>query len=85
MPRANQIDPTSLRSRLRLFFLTNPGQHRPKDVAVALSEPTVTVSNECARMARTGILVKSRPPGSKPMGPGATYSLAPQTDPTPED
>lgn len=76
MPAPKQINPTSLRSRLRLYFMTNPGNHRPLDVATALNAPARTVANECARLARSGELARARPPGSAAMGPGVTYTLA---------
>lgn len=60
MPAAKQINPTSRRSRLRLFFATNPGQHRARDVAKALGEPTQYIANECGRMAREGALERVR-------------------------
>lgn len=60
MPAAKQIDPTSRRSRLRLYFATNPGYHRAKDVAAALGQPTQYIANECARMAREGALERVR-------------------------
>lgn len=56
MPAPKQIDPTSRRSRLRLYFATNAGHHRAKDVAKALGDKTQYVANECARMARSGDL-----------------------------
>lgn len=60
MPAKAQIDPTSRRSRLRLFFATNPGWHRAKDVAAALDDQTQYVANECGRMARTGDLERQQ-------------------------
>lgn len=76
-PAAKQINPTSLRSRLRLFFATNPGEHRPRDIADTLGEPPRNVARELSRLHRDGALLRTRPEGAATSGPGALYSLAP--------
>lgn len=73
MPAPKQIDPTSRRSRLRLFFATNPGHHRAKDVAKALGDKGQYVANECARMARTGDLDRVQTPVEGRGQPITTY------------
>lgn len=83
-PAKNQIAPTSRRSRLRLFFATNPGEHDPKDVAAALGDEVQRVQNECARMARSGDLIRTQvsPPAlGQPKGI-STYSAAPTQETT---
>lgn len=87
MPRAKQIDPTSLRSRIRLFLLDNPGTHRPRDVAAALTRPesrtvsqwTTDVGRECSRLVKAGEL--ERVPGetmTRGNVPGSLYRLTQQ-------
>lgn len=84
-PAKNGIDPTSRRSRLKLYFASNPGQHSAKDVATTLGDDPMKVQNECARMARDGQLTRTQvsPPAvGKPRGV-STYSAP--TEPTTED
>ena len=79
-PAPKQIDPTSRRSRLRLFFATNPGQHRAKDVAAALGDQTQYVANECARMARSGDLTRTQTPVEGRKQPITTLSAPTATN-----
>lgn len=80
MPAPNQIDPTSRRSRIRLFFATNPGRHRPRDVATALGDEYLRVANELARMARDGDLMKVQTPIEGKVRPLTTYGLNESTE-----
>lgn len=80
MPARGQIDPTSRRSRLRLYFSANPGQHRAKDIAAILGDKTQYVANECGRMVRDGELARQHTnvPGRKT--PITTFSAKATVD-----
>lgn len=79
MPAKNQNTPDSLRSRIRLFLATNPGERfRPRDVATALDSDYIRVASELSRMALEGQLTREGyvPEGKKRQI--TTYALAPQ-------
>lgn len=93
MPASRQSSPTSLSSRIRLWLLDHPGQHRPSQIAAGLGIPagvakqkwTQKVANECARMAnpaqgRRRTLDRVEEPGWW----GKSYQLASETDEQPE-
>lgn len=83
MPAPKQIDPTSRRSRLRLFLATNPGHHRAKDVASALGDKPQYVANELARMARSGDIDRRTTPAEGRTHPITTYGQ--QTTPVTQE
>lgn len=80
MPALDQIDPTSLASRIRLWLLTHPGAHRPRDIAKGMTRPPertpsqwcVDVGRECSRMASKGWLTRDQ------QGPRLSYYGLPE-------
>lgn len=89
-PAKHQVEPTSTRGRIRVHFALNPKPLSAGELAALLPDPnpdrasgagrgwSQEVSNVCARMARSGELVRLRT-SEKAMGPGVKYAL-PGTD-----
>lgn len=85
-PAKAQTKPTSLSSRIRLWLLDHPGRHSASALADAIAPPehrrddrtwwSQTVSAECGRMVRKGLLTRERTSAAA-MGPGVTFALAP--------
>lgn len=92
MPVAKRADPGSLRSRIKLWLLDNPGAHPAAAIVAGIGADDEgqpigdrkgtgqykPVTSELGRMVRRGELTRFRPPGSPRMGPGAVYSLPPR-------
>jgi hypothetical protein len=86
VPAKAQTKPTSLSSRIRLWMLDhpNPGRFSASQLADAIAPPadratdrtwwSQTVSAECGRMVRKGLLTRERDSAAS-MGPGVTYAL----------
>lgn len=82
-PAKAQTKPTSLSSRIRLWLLDHPNLSASQ-LADAIRPPedrkddrtwwSQTVSAECGRMVRKGLLVRDRASAAS-MGPGVTYAL----------
>jgi hypothetical protein len=91
VPAKAQSKPTSLSSRIRIWLLDHPGRHSASELADAIAPPpdraddrtwwSQTISAECARMSRKGLLDRQRTSVAA-MGPGVTYALPP-TQPNP--
>jgi hypothetical protein len=89
MPAKAQSKPTSLSSRIRLWLLDHPGRHSASELADAITPPperagdrtwwSQTVSAECGRMTRRGLLTRERT-STAAMGPGVQYSLVVRPD-----
>lgn len=89
MPAKAQTKPTSLSSRIRLWLLDHPGRHSASQLADAIAPPedrkddrtwwSQTVSAECGRMVRKGLLTRERDSAAA-MGPGVTYGLPAQPE-----
>jgi hypothetical protein len=89
-PAKAQSKPTSLSSRIRLWLLDHPGRHSASELADAIAPPperagdrtwwSQTVSAECGRMTRRGLLTRERT-STASMGPGVTFALAPPPNP----
>lgn len=84
-PAKAQNKPTSLASRIRLWLLDHPEPHSAAQIADAIPPPpdraddrswwSTTVSAECGRLSRRGLLIRERT-STADMGPGVTYQLA---------
>lgn len=83
MPAKDQLDPDSVRTRIRVWLATHPGWHDTKAVAqgvlgadVRPADKTALV-RELSRMARSGEGVASHRPADTPArGPGTKYAQA---------
>lgn len=78
-----KLKPTGLRQRIIMWMLTHPGEHRPRDVAAALTAPdgdtpaqwTTKVNTAMTRMHKAGTLNRERR-SEAAHGPGSYYRLA---------
>lgn len=61
-PAKGQTTPDSLRQQLIDWFTAHPGYYRPMQVAESLGIPTGPerrkMTNECARLAREGVILR---------------------------
>lgn len=86
MPAKDQVDPESLRTKLRAHLASHPGWHESRSIADALGisrgpERTALV-RELNRLVRNGTVVSYRPRNLPSRGPGTLFAANPGTDPT---
>lgn len=63
MPARSSSRPDSLRSRLKLWFIDNPGEHRPAEVAPSFPDKSyVRVGAELSRLYKDGVLDRRTAP-----------------------
>lgn len=51
---------TSLPARIRNWLFNHPGEHRGRDIAAGIGEPTQPVNNALGRLARDGEVERRR-------------------------
>jgi hypothetical protein len=92
VPARNQTAPDSLAGRIIEWLREHPGAHSAQAVAAGIGaddtgqQRTETrgvgrykpITSELSRMVRRGALVKYRPPGAAPRGPGSVYAIPPE-------
>lgn len=81
MPAKDQLDPNSVRTRVRVWLAMHPGWHTSRDVAAGVgitdAAGRTALVRALNRLADRGEGVTSyRPPGAPSRGPGTVYAQA---------